>query len=92
MDFLLEFGKTLSLLFVIIFVEGVISGRQDGKWPGLVFAIFIALVSVAVGLISRSVLYFLFMMVPTGLCFFVYYISRRNVANGGGYHREEDEP
>lgn len=90
-DFLLEFGKTLSLLFVIIFVEGVISGRPDGKWPGLFFASFIALVSVVVWLVSRSFQYFLIMMVPTALCFFVYYISRRNVAKGLGYHPEDEE-
>lgn len=88
-DFLLEIGKTLSLLFVIIFVEGVVSGRPDGKVPGLLFACFMALVSVAVWVVSGSLQYFLFMLVPTALCFLVYYVSRRNVAKGLGYHPEE---
>lgn len=90
-EFILALGKTLSLLFVIIFVEGVISGRPDGKWPGLVFASFIAAVSIVVGLVTRSYQYFLIMMVPTALCFLVYYVSRRNVAKGRGYHPDEDE-
>lgn len=90
-EFILSLGKTLSLLLVMVFVEGVISGRPDGKWPGLIFASFIALVSVFVWVISGSFQYFLFMMVPTGLCFLVYYVSRRNVAKGRGYHAEEEE-
>ncbi len=90
-DFMLELGKTLSLLFVIIFIEGVISGRPDGKWPGLLFASFIGVISIIVWAVSRSFQYFLFMLVPTAICFFVYYISRRNVAKGLGYHPEEEE-
>ena len=84
-DFMLELGKTLSLLFVIIFIEG------DGKWPGLLFASFIGVISIIVWAVSRSFQYFLFMLVPTAICFFVYYISRRNVAKGLGYHPEEEE-
>lgn len=90
-DFILDLGKTLSLLLVMVFIEGVISGRPDGKWPGLIFASFIAVVSVGVWLVSGSFQYFLFMMVPTALCFFVYFISRRNVAKGRGFHPEEEE-
>lgn len=90
-DFILGMGKVLSLLMVIVFIEGVVSGRPDGKWPGFLFASLIAVISVAVGLISHSFQYFMFMMVPTALCFFVYYVSRRNVARGGGFHPEEEE-
>ena len=89
MEFFMEIGKTLSLLFVMIFFEGVISGRKNGKWPGFLFATMIFVISIIVGVVNHSGLYFLFMMVPTAICYFVYFVSRRNVARGGGYQGDD---
>lgn len=91
-DFILAVGKTLSMLIVLVFIEGVISARPNGKWPGLAFAVLIAAVSVAVGLFSHSFAYFLFMLVPTTLCFLAYFVTRRNVAKGLAHNPEEEEP
>lgn len=91
LDFIFDVGQTLSLLFVIIFIEGVISGRPKGKWPGFLFACGMALITVIVGLVSKNFSYVLIMMVPTGLCFLVYFVSRRNVALGKGYRPEEED-
>jgi len=91
-DVILEYGQTVSLLLVLIVMEGVIAAKSVTPWPGLLYAFGMVIFSILMGIGFHDVHFFGYMMIPTLLCFVVFFFTRRNRRRNieKGYRYNED--
>lgn len=89
---ILNYGQLISFFLVFIAFEGVIAAKSKTAVPGLVFILLVFLLAVFVGISFKDFQFFLYMLIPVGLCFIAFYFSRRtrarNIAKGVEYNAE----
>ena len=90
-EFILAVGKVISLVLCMVFIEGVVASRPNGKWPGVILPIIMVLLSIWVYLTWKNWIYFVLLFGPALLCWFIYYICRRSIKNGTALSLSEEE-
>lgn len=95
LDFILALGKTLSLVVAMVFGEGIIASKQKGGKIGLILPVCMVALALAVYFIWKEWSYFWFVLLPTILCWAIYFACRWSVRNGTGIpdvlYEEENE-
>lgn len=90
-EFILGIGKLISLVLCMVFIEGVIASRPNGKWLGILLPIFMVLLSVWVLFTWKNFVYFILVFAPALLCCFIYHICRRAIKNGTALSLSQEE-
>lgn len=90
-EFILALGKVLSLVLCMVFIEGVVASRPNGKWTGVILPIIMMLLSIWVYFTWKNWIYFILVFGPALLCFFIYYICRRSIKIGTALTLSEEE-
>ena len=91
-EFILGVGKLLSLVVCMVFIEGVVASRPNGKMFGLILPIFMLLLSIWTLATWKNWVYFILVFSPALLSWFIFYICRRSIKNGTalGLNQEEN--
>ncbi len=91
-EFILGLGKLISLVVCMVFIEGVVASRANGKWTGLILPIVMVLLSIWILLTWKNWIYFILVFSPALLSWFIFYICRRSIKNGTalGLNQEEN--
>ncbi|MDD3393525.1 MAG: hypothetical protein EOM28_07340 [Clostridia bacterium] len=90
-EFILAIGKVISLILCMVFIEGVVASRLNGKWTGMLLPTIMVLLSVWVLATWRNGIYFLLVLAPALLCWFIYFMCRRSIKNGTALCLQEEE-
>lgn len=90
-EFILAIGKVISLVLCMVFIEGVVASRLNGKWTGMVLPMIMVLLSVWVLATWRNGIYFILVFAPALLCWFIYFMCRRSIKNGTALCLQEEE-
>lgn len=90
-EFFLALGKVLSLVLCMVFIEGVVASRTNGKLTGLILPALMVLLSVWVYSTWKNWIYFILVFGPALLCWFIYFICRRSIKNGTALQLEEEK-
>ncbi|KXL54144.1 hypothetical protein CLNEO_02420 [Anaerotignum neopropionicum] len=90
-DFILGVGKLISLVLCMVFIEGVVASRPNGKWTGLLLPVIMVMLSIWVFLTWKNFTYFILVFCPALLCCFIFYICRRSIKNGTALSLNQDE-
>lgn len=90
-DFFLALGKVISLVLCMVFIEGVVASRPNGKWTGIILPVFMLVLSIWVLFMWKNAIYFILAFAPAVLCWFIYYICRRSIKNGTALNLKEEE-
>lgn len=90
-EFILGVGKLISLVLCMVFIEGVVASRPNGKWSGMLLPIFMVLLSVWVFFTWKNLVYFILVLIPAILCCFIYHICRRSIKNGTALSLNQEE-
>ena len=90
-DFFLALGKVISLVLCMVFIEGVVASRLNGKWTGMILPVIMLVLSVWVFFMWKNAIYFALVFAPALLSWFIYYICRRSIKNGTALSCMEDE-
>lgn len=96
-EFILGLGKAFSLVIAMVFIEGIVSSKPGKKatYWGLVLPVVMTGLSFIVYFASKLFAYFCFLIVPTILCWFIFFMCQRAVRNGTALslqlEDEEDE-
>jgi hypothetical protein len=91
-EFILGVGKLISLVVCMVFIEGVVASRPNGKWIGLILPIIMVLLSIWILLTWKNWVYFILVFSPALLSWFIFYVCRRSIKNGTalGLNQEEN--
>ena len=91
-EVILAYGQMISLFLVFVVVEGLIAAKSESPVPGLVFIGLIVLLAIGVGIGFGDMTFCGFMLIPAGLCFISFFLSRRtrakNIAKGVRYNAD----
>lgn len=90
-EFILALGKVLSLVLCMVFIEGVVASRPNGRWTGVILPIIMMLLSIWVYFTWKNWIYFILVFGPALLCCFIYYICRRSIKTGTALTLSEEE-
>lgn len=90
-EFFLALGKVISLVLCMVFIEGIVASRPNGKGTGLILPILMLVLSIWVFFMWKNAIYFILVFVPAALCWFIYYICRRSIKNGTALSLNEEE-
>ncbi len=79
--FYMSLFRYITLVLSLIFLEGYISGYDSMKKFALIMPIGIGIIGVVVLALTHDFIYFIMIMIPDLLFWFVYRIGRNFVAN-----------
>lgn len=90
-EFFLAVGKVISLVVCMVFIEGIVASRPNGKWTGIILPVLMLVLSFWVFYMWENAIYFILVLVPALLCCFIYYFCRRSIKNGTALSLSEEE-
>ncbi len=64
-EFCLAVGKVISLVVCMVFIEGVVASRPNGKWTGAILPVFMLLLSFWVFFMWKNAIYFILVLAPS---------------------------
>jgi len=93
MELILGLGKFISLVSCMVFIEGLAASRPTKKatYYGLILPIIMTAVTIGTHMVWREWIYTVLVLVPSILCWTIYYFCRRSIRNGTALSLQEDE-